>query len=148
MRDDERSVALEDLDREMKHFRLAARAMTRGWRDKSQLRRLRHVLGIPMAEIVDALNVNRSVLGRMEQSEARRTISLKSLDRAAAAMGCKVVYGIVPANGETVTEMGERRRFLKAAIRFQGSGNREQGTGNRKRSSSDCPGGELMTTEN
>jgi hypothetical protein len=62
---------------------------------------------------VDALNVNRSVLGRLEQSEARRTISLKALDRAAAAMGCKVVYGIVPVDGKTVTEVAERRRWEK-----------------------------------
>ena len=127
MRNDERSVALDDLDREMKHFRLAARVTVRGWRDRSQLRRLRHVLGIPMAEIVDALKVNRSVLGRLEQREERRTISLKALDRAAAALGCKVVYGIVPENGKTVTEIAERRRWEKVfRDRGQVSGVRDQ----------------------
>jgi transcriptional regulator with XRE-family HTH domain len=113
MRDRERKEALEKLDRDMRYFRLAARMRIEGRRDRSQLRGLRHALGIPVAEIVDALNVNRSVLARLEQSEARRTISLKALDRAAGAMGCKVVYGIVPASGETVTEIEERRRWEK-----------------------------------
>jgi hypothetical protein len=42
-------------------------------------------------------------------------------------MGCKVVYGIVPRDGETLEELGEERFWRKALkSRDQGSGIRDQ----------------------
>ena len=113
MREDERAEKRSELDEDLKYFRLVAKRRTRGSRDKSLLRRIRTGLGIPVTEIVDALGMHRSVLGRLEESEARRTITLKALDRVAGAMGCRVVYGIVPASGEKMAEVGERRRWVK-----------------------------------
>jgi hypothetical protein len=43
----------------------------------------------------EALDVNRSVLGRFEESEARRKITLKTLSCVGKMLGCWVVYGIV-----------------------------------------------------
>ena len=87
MREDERDEELGQLDEDMKYFRLAAKRKTKWWRDKSLLRRIRTGMGIPVTEIVDKLDVGRSVLGRLEESGARRTITLKALDRVAGAMG-------------------------------------------------------------
>ena len=122
MREDEREEKLFELDEDMKYFRLAAKRKTRGWGDKSLLRRIRTGLGIPVTEIVDVLGIHRSVLGRLEESEARRTITLKALDRVAKVLGCRVVYGIVPVGGEKMAEMGERIRWVK---RMRNSGTRE-----------------------
>ena len=121
MREDEREEALRELDEDMKYFRLAAgRKKTRGWKDASLLRRIRQSLGIPLAEVLGALDMNRSVLGRLEVREERRTISLKALDRVAKALGCRVVYGIVPVSGEKLGEIGERRRWeRRMRNRFQ-----------------------------
>jgi len=49
----------------------------------------------------------------LEQSEERGTISLNSMERVAAAMGCKLVYALVPLDGKTLEEMGEARRWKK-----------------------------------
>lgn len=122
MREDQRDEELWRLDEDMKYFRLAAKRKVKGWGDRSLLRRIRTGLGIPVTEIVDKLDMNRSVLGRLEESEARRTITLESLDRVAGAMGCRVVYGIVPASGEKMAEIGERRRLVKR-MREEGIGN-------------------------
>jgi len=44
-----------------------------------------------------------------EQSEERGTISVNGLDRVAQAMGCKLIYAIVPRSGKTLEEEAEKR---------------------------------------
>ena len=110
MRVGERDLARTKLDTEMRPFR----GKVKGRSDTLDLlRSVRRVLGIPAGEMARELGVNRSVLFRLEQSEERRTISLKSMDRMAAIMGCTVVYGVVPRDGKTLTEMAERRKWMK-----------------------------------
>lgn len=46
---------------------------------------------------------------RFEARELRNTITLRSMSRMAQAMGCKVVYGIVPVRGKTLDELAEER---------------------------------------
>jgi hypothetical protein len=36
---------------------------------------------------------------------------LRSLERMAEAMGCKVVYGVVPLNGKTLERLAEERMW-------------------------------------
>jgi transcriptional regulator with XRE-family HTH domain len=62
-------------------------------------------------EIAKKVGINRSVLFSLEESERRRTITLRSLNRVAKAMGCKVVYGLVPEGGLTLEELAEERRL-------------------------------------
>jgi hypothetical protein len=77
------------------------------------LRRVRQVLGVPVAEVAQALGVNRSVIFRLEQSERRGTISLRAMTRVANAMNCKVVYAVIPRDGKTLDEMADRRKWSK-----------------------------------
>jgi hypothetical protein len=65
--------------------------------------------------------VNRSVVFRHEESEARMTISLRAMNRIANAMDCKVVYAVIPRDGGTLEEMAERRKWEKVlGVRGQG----------------------------
>ena len=57
---------------------------------------IRESLGISGQELARRLKVDPSVVSRLERSEAKRTITLSSLDRAAAALGCRVVYTLLP----------------------------------------------------
>jgi len=41
------------------------------------------------------------------RGESWRDHTLRSLGRMAEAMGCKVVYGVVPINGKTLEYMAE-----------------------------------------
>jgi transcriptional regulator with XRE-family HTH domain len=122
MRDGQRQLARRELDRELRFYRLAGREKNP---TQDVLRAVRQALGIPMGEIARALKTNPSVIFRLERSQTRDTISLKSLSRVAGAMGCKVVYAVIPSGGETFEEMAERRRWEKEL------GTKEQGIGNR-----------------
>ena len=59
------------------------------------------------------MKVNRSVIFRLEQSEARGTISMRAMTRVANAMGCQVVYAVIPCDGKTLEEMADRQRWIK-----------------------------------
>jgi hypothetical protein len=45
------------------------------------------------------MNVSPQAVHQLEKSEAAGTISLKQLEAAATAMGCRVVYAVVPRKG-------------------------------------------------
>jgi transcriptional regulator with XRE-family HTH domain len=125
MRERERNYARKRLDLEMRSYRQAGREknLTNGL-----LRAVRQTLNIPVAEVAEKMGVNRSVVFDLEAREPKNTISLKSMSRMAQAMGCKVVYGIVPNGGKKLEDLVEER-YLAGLI---GTGNREQGTGNRE----------------
>jgi predicted DNA-binding mobile mystery protein A len=118
MRERERQLARKKLDKEMKYYRWAGRGKkpTQGW-----LRAIRLALGIPVAEMLKDLDVNPSVLFRLEQSERRGTISLKGAGRVAQAMGCQLVYAVVPRDGKTLEDLAEKRLWAKV----MGAGNRD-----------------------
>jgi transcriptional regulator with XRE-family HTH domain len=110
MRKEERELARRRLDTELRYYRLAGREKRP---TQELLRRVRQVLGLRSAEVARVLGVNRSVLFRLEGSEARRTISLRAMSRVAGAMDCKVVYAIIPRDGTTLEEMAERRKWAR-----------------------------------
>jgi predicted DNA-binding mobile mystery protein A len=110
MRNEERDLARKKLDKELRFYRLAGKEKNP---TQELLRRVRHVLGVPLAEVARELGVNRSVVLRLEQSEERGTISMNSMERAASAMGCKFVYAIVPLGEKTLEEVADRRKWTK-----------------------------------
>jgi ribosome-binding protein aMBF1 (putative translation factor) len=114
MKMDERAMFREKLDKEQRHMQAQGR---REFLSPHWLRRVRQALGVSMEEMAEELQMNRSAIFRMEESEAARTISLKSLDKLAATMGCKVVYAIVPHQGRTLTQQAEWRRWTKQVLK-------------------------------
>ena len=106
MRERERKLARKRLDVEMQPYRRAGMAKNP---TNQLLRAVRQALRVPVAEIAEKMGVNRSVVFDLEAREPKNTISLKSMSRMADAMGCKVVYGIVPVRGKTLDELAEER---------------------------------------
>jgi len=102
MQQQDRRVARARLDRELRPLRMMAKAQpqTRG-----HLRAVRQALGMRAGEMADRMSMHRSVLYRLEESELAGTISMGKLQDVAAAMGCVLVYGIVPSHGETLEEL-------------------------------------------
>jgi transcriptional regulator with XRE-family HTH domain len=111
MRERERQLARKKLDKELKYYQWAGREKkpTQGL-----LRAVRHALGVPVAEILRELDVSPSVLFRLEQSEMRGTISLNGAGHVAQAMGCQLIYAVVPQNRKTLEELAEKRLWSKA----------------------------------
>jgi predicted DNA-binding mobile mystery protein A len=119
MREKERKLARRRLDAEMRPFRRAAREKKP---TEGLLRAVRQVLSIPVAEITEKMGVSRSVVFDLEVSEVKSTITMSSMVRMAEAMGCNVVYGIVPKGGKTLDALAERRLWESVL----GVGSREQ----------------------
>ena len=63
---------------------------------KGWISSIRESLGMTGQQLARRLGVDPSSVTRLESSEERRTITLSSLDRAAEALGCRVVYGLIP----------------------------------------------------
>jgi predicted DNA-binding mobile mystery protein A len=110
MREQERRLARARLDREMQAFRKAGMEKNS---TSGLLRAVRQALGIEIAEIAKTAGVDRSVVYDLEARELSAAITLRSLARQAEAMGCKVVYGIVPLEGKTLERLAEERWWAR-----------------------------------
>ena len=64
---------------------------TRGW-----LRAAREAIGAKQGAVAKRMGVKRQSYARLEATEARGSISLGSLQKAADAMDCEVIYYLVP----------------------------------------------------
>ena len=88
-----RERARLDLERKVRWYR-RARLHARppeGW-----LRAMRLAVGIPAAQIADTMGFSSKMVFQMERAEQKRKISLERLERMARAIGCDLVYGLVP----------------------------------------------------
>lgn len=63
----------------------------RGW-----ITDIRESIGMTSAELARRLKVDASTAKRLEESEAKRSITLSSMDKAAQALGCRVEYILIP----------------------------------------------------
>jgi predicted DNA-binding mobile mystery protein A len=69
----------------------ALRRPSEGW-----LRTVRKALGISGAQLAKKMNVTRARVAQAEAAELTGAATLKSMQAAAEAMGCRFVYAIVP----------------------------------------------------
>jgi predicted DNA-binding mobile mystery protein A len=77
---------------------------SKGW-----LRAIRDALGMTTAQLARRMNVSQPRIVALEKSEANGSITLQTLQRAAEALGCRVVYALIPENplAEVVRERAE-----------------------------------------
>ena len=114
---------------------LAARKVAirpaKGW-----LRTVRSALDLTQDFVAQKLQIKRQAFAQMEDAEVRGAITLGSLERAANAMDCDLVYFVVPreSSAQTFTELARRLdpafRHLRAsehsmALEGQGVGDLE-----------------------
>lgn len=117
---DERRLLRKKLDMEMRFYRLAGREKepTNGL-----LTAVRQALKVPLKEIAGLMEIGESNVFELEERERTGSITLRSLGRIADAMGCKVVYGVIPLNGKTLEDLAEERLWRDVF-----GGYRDQGT--------------------
>jgi predicted DNA-binding mobile mystery protein A len=63
---------------------------------KGWLRAIRNALGMTTAQFAQRLGVSQPRIVELEQSEASGSVTLNTLQRAAEALGCRLVYALVP----------------------------------------------------
>lgn len=103
MRDQFRNLRLKQLDRALEPFREAEKVPRpqKGW-----LRAIREAAGISASEIARTLKTSRQLPVQLEKAEAEDRITLKSLRAAGNALGCELVYALVP-KANTLQELVE-----------------------------------------
>jgi predicted DNA-binding mobile mystery protein A len=97
-----------NLDKRFKALGPAARytAPARGW-----IKAVREALGMTTAQLAKRLSVKQPSVVALEQSEAKGTIELATLRRAAEALNCTLVYAFIPKQPlETIVR--ERARLF------------------------------------
>jgi predicted DNA-binding mobile mystery protein A len=100
-----RQLRLRQLERAMVPF-LGAKDSPRpqrGW-----IHAIREATGIPLRKLSQRLHKSLSLIISLERSEAEYRITLGSLRDAADALGCQLVYALVPKNG-SMQELAEER---------------------------------------
>ena len=112
-------IVRQGLDKRLQQLQKAKESAirpTRGW-----LRAVREAIGAKQDIVAKRMGVKRQSYARLEATEARGSISLSSLQKAADAMDCEVIYYLVPkpAVAANYTELAKRHdptlKHLKAA---------------------------------
>jgi predicted DNA-binding mobile mystery protein A len=107
------TLRANELDRSLEGFR-AARGTPRprsGW-----IRAIREAIGVSAGELGRILGVSRQLPLQFEKSEADDSITLKSLRNVANALGCDLVYALVP-RASSMQELVENRSAAPASKR-------------------------------
>src|SRR5258708_20257057 len=89
-----RRLRLSQLDRNLSGARNLPPRPSSGW-----ISSIREALGLSLAEIGRNLRAPRQIVQRFERAEATDRITLRTLRRVADAMGCDLVYALVPKSG-------------------------------------------------
>jgi len=76
----------------------------RGW-----VRAIRQALGMTGYQLANRMGVKQPSINALERSEAKGSIELATLRRAAAALDCELVYALVP-NRSLESKVHERAR--------------------------------------
>jgi len=93
---------------------------------KGWLRAVRDALGMTTKQFARRLGVSQPRIVELEQSEASGTVTLNTLQRAAEALGCRLVYALVPEKplADTVRERaellaGQRQAAVEHTMRLE-----------------------------
>ena len=93
MRAQDRFTARRNLDKKLaalQNVDLLVRP-SRGW-----IKAIREALGMTTTQLGKRLGVTQSRVIAIEQAEAKKSITLNSLEKAAQAMDCQLVYVLLP----------------------------------------------------
>lgn len=108
MRPQDRTVARKNLDKKLNFLRDSAISVrpSRGW-----IKAIREALGMTTAQFGRRMGVSQPRAVAVEKAEASGKITLESLERAAEALDCRLVYALVPQES-LEAEVQRRARLL------------------------------------
>ena len=111
MKPEFRSLRTKQIERALRPFADAQdlQRPQRGW-----IRAIRQATGVPMRELSKRLQQAPSRTSALEKSEAEYRITLGRLRDVAEALGCQLVYALVPKSG-SIQDLAEQQARAKAA---------------------------------
>src|ERR1700722_1342218 len=83
-----------------------------GW-----LKAVRQALGRSLKSVAAELRSSPQAVHQLEKSEAAGTISLKQLELVAGAIGCRVVYSLIPREGTLLELANAADEQTRRAVR-------------------------------
>ena len=89
-----RQLRLSQLDRSLDRVRSLPPRPSGGW-----IASVREALGLSLRQIGKKMRASGQAIQQFEQAEAGDRITLRALRRVAGAMGCELVYALVPKSG-------------------------------------------------
>ena len=114
MRYKDRATARRQLDKRLNPLR-DSNSLTRpprGW-----IKAIREALGMTTAQLAQRIGVSQPRVVAIEKAEINASITLDSLERAARAMDCRVVYALVPI--KPLDDLVKERARIVAKKRLQ-----------------------------
>jgi len=84
------------------------------------IRDIRQALGMSAVQMAKMLGIAPPTLKKLEQNEASKTITLKTLHKIADVLGCRLVYALVPQPGVGSLDTLLKQRATLVATRLIG----------------------------
>jgi len=114
MRAQDRASARKQLDKRLNKLRNsdALSRPPRGW-----IKAIRDALGMTTTQFGKRLGVSQSTALGFEKSEVSKGITLETLERAARALDCRLVYALVPSKPLELLVEGQARELAKKRLR-------------------------------
>lgn len=114
MRAQDRASARKQLDKRLNKLRNsdALSRPPRGW-----IKAIREALGMTTTQFGKRLGVSQSTALGFEKSEVSKGITLETLERAARALDCRLVYALVPSKPLELLVEGQARELAKKRLR-------------------------------
>lgn len=109
-----RSKARAALERQLSRNRAEPTSPPRsGW-----IRAIREALGMSTRELAARAGLSQQRISQIERAERDRSLTLASLERAAAALDCRVDYVLVPHQplDEMVWDQAEKKAAAELAV--------------------------------
>jgi len=108
-----KQLLIEQLDQKLKPFQKTEKVLIP---DKGWINTIRTTFNMTMAQLGAQLNVTRQGVKRIEESEAKGSISINSLKEAGDALDLKFVYGFVPRDGTIDNLINSKAKKLARKI--------------------------------
>jgi predicted DNA-binding mobile mystery protein A len=127
-----KKLLIEQLDQKLKPFLKTETVLVP---DKGWINTIRTTLNMTMAQLGTKLNMTRQGVNKIEESEAKGTISINSLKEIGEVLDLKFVYGFVPKNGtiDNLIEIKAEKLARKIVLRTnQNMKLEDQGISNEK----------------
>ena len=114
MRAQERAMARKQLDKRLNILHKADKLARppRGW-----IKAIREALGMTTAQLAKRLGVSQPRVLGIEKAEVSGSIKLESLERAARALDCRLVYALVPRKPLESLVENQARQIAKKRLR-------------------------------
>lgn len=84
-----------------------------GW-----IKAIRISLNLTLRQLADRVGVSHGSIAQLEKREPKKKVTLESLENAAQAMNCKVIYAIVPQESGTTLDDIIKSKAKEAALRI------------------------------